>query len=121
VVERTLRAFAIIATLFVVAGWGAFAWDQTRVASDESQAQIAGDLATSVPDPSPAQEHARERAHSWPREWIDDVNDLLLQPFAAAVDSIHSRWAKRSLASLMALVVYGFGGAYLARFARGRT
>jgi hypothetical protein len=121
VVERTLRGFAIVATLFVVAGWGGFAWDQTRAASNESQAQIAGDVATSIPDPSPAQERARERTHSQPREWIDDVNDVLLKPFAAAVDAIDSRWARRSLAALMALVVYGFGGAYLARFARGTT
>ena len=59
--------------------------------------------------------------HSQPREGIDDVNDVLLKPFASIVDGEQSRWARRSLAALMALMVYGFGGAYLARFARGRT
>jgi hypothetical protein len=121
VVERTLRAFAIVATLFVVAGWAAFAWDETRAASNESQAQIAAEAATSIPDPSARQERARERGHSRAREWVDDANDVLLKPFAPAVDGMQSHWARRSLAALMALAVYGFGAAYLARFARGST
>lgn len=117
--ERTLRIFAILATAFVITGWGAFAWDETRAASDQSQAQIAGEAATSLPDPSTSQEHARERIHSKPREVVDDVNDVLLRPFAFVVDG--GRWTRRSVTALLALVVYGFGAAYVARFARGRV
>ena len=119
--ERTLRTFAIVAAVLVIAGCGAFAWDETRSASNESQAQIAGTAATGLPDPAPAQERAREEVHSQAREWVDDVNDILLKPFAPLVDGSPSRWTRRSLAAVMALLVYGFGAAYLARFARGRT
>jgi hypothetical protein len=121
VLERTLRSFAIVAAVLVIAGWGAFAWDETRAASNESQAQIAGTAASSLPDPTPAQERAREHVHSQTREWVDDANDVLLKPFAPLVDGSSSRWARRSIAALMALLVYGFGAAYVARFARGRT
>jgi hypothetical protein len=121
VLERTLRTFAVVATVFVIAGWSGFAVDETRSASDRTQAEIAGSLATSLPDPSGGEERDREQVHSKPREWVDDVNDVLLKPFAFAVDGSPSRWARRSGAALLALLVYGFGAAYLARFARGRS
>jgi hypothetical protein len=121
VFERTLRTFAFAATVFVIAGWAAFAFDETRGASDRSRAEIAGSRATSLPDPSPEQEREREHDHSRVREWVDDVNDVLLKPFAFAVDGSQSRWVRRSGAALLALLAYGFGAAYVARFARGRA
>ena len=116
---RLIRTAAILASLFVVLGWAAFALDQARGASNESVAGIKGDPAT-FSDPSPDQERAREKAHSRSREFIDDVNDVLLSPFAGLTDNSGSKWVRRSVPALLALLVYGFGGGFLARFARGR-
>jgi hypothetical protein len=117
---RPLRIAAILASLFVVLGWGLFALDQARGASHESVAGIAGDP-TTYSDPSPDQEKAREKIHSKPREFVDDVNDILLSPFAGVSDGSKSKWVRRSVPALIALLVYGFGGGYLARFAAGRA
>jgi hypothetical protein len=110
---------AILASVFVALGWGLFALDQARGASNESVAGIAGDPAT-FSDPSPDQERAREKAHSRAREFIDDVNDVLLAPFAGLTDSSSSKWVRRSIPALLALLIYGLGGGFLARFASGR-
>jgi hypothetical protein len=110
---------ATVACLFVALGWGLFALDQARGASNESVAGIAGDPAT-FSDPSPDQERAREKQHGKVREFIDDVNDVLLSPFAGLTDSSGSKWVRRSIPALIALLIYGFGGGFIARFASGR-
>jgi hypothetical protein len=111
---------AIVASVFVALGWGLFALDQARGASHASVAGIAGDP-TTFPDPSPDQESARQKAHSTPREFIDDVNDVLLAPFAGLTNDSDSKWVRRSIPALIALLIYGFGGGFLARFASGRA
>jgi hypothetical protein len=45
---------------------------------------------------------------------------VLLSPFAGLTDSSKSKWVRRSIPALIALLIYGFGGGYLARFASGR-
>jgi hypothetical protein len=110
---------AIIASVFVALGWGLFAIDQARGASHRSVAGIAGDP-TTFADPTPRQERQREKVHGTVREFIDDVNDVLLAPFAGIVHGSDSEWVRRSIPALIALLVYGFGGGFLARFASGR-
>jgi hypothetical protein len=119
VFARPIRIAASLACVFVVLGFGAFALEQARGASQESVSGIAGDP-TTFSDPSPNQERAREKLHSGSREFIDDVNDVLLSPFAGLVASSSSKWVRRLIPALLALLVYGFGGGYLARFASGR-
>jgi hypothetical protein len=55
------------------------------------------------------------------RETIDDADDVLVAPFAGLVDSSSSSWVRRGVPTLIALVLYGFGLSFLARYARGRT
>jgi hypothetical protein len=80
VLERLLRTLAIIASLLVLAGWGLFALDEARSASNQTQTEIAGRQAAPRVDPSPEEERAREAAHGDPRELVDDANDVLLSP-----------------------------------------
>jgi hypothetical protein len=120
VFERPLRALSIVACLFVLAGWSAFGLDEIRGASQETQADIAGHRAATRADPSPDEERAREKIHSGAREFIDDVNDVLLAPFAWISEGSASKWVRRSVPALIALFVYGFGLGYIARYAHGR-
>ena len=119
VLARPIRIVAITASIFVVLGWSLFAIDQIRGASTASVAGIAGDP-TTFPDPSPRQEAAREKVHGKVREFIDDVNDILLAPFAGLVDSSNSEWVRahdpRAARAARVRVRRGF----LARFAAGR-
>ena len=119
--EGLLRTVSIVASAIVLLSFALFAIDETRDASEQSAASIAGLEATRASDPSARQERARERAHSSQREVIDDADDVLVAPFAGLVDSSSSSWVRRGVPTLIALVLYGFGLSFLARYARGRT
>ncbi len=118
--ESLLRGFAVLASLLVVAGWGLFAVDEARNATDQTRTEIEGRRAARTADPSPEQERARELAHSDAREFVDDVNDVLLSPFAPVAEDASSRWVRRTVPAAIALLVYGLGVGFLARFAAGR-
>ena len=120
VIERLLRFAAVACSLLVVAGWGWFAVDQTSAASKTSQEEIAGDSAQQDPSPDPDTERQREKTNSTVHEWVDDANDVLLKPFKGVADSSSSKWVRRSVPALLALIVYGFGLGLLARVATGR-
>ena len=119
--EGTLRLASVAASAVVLVSFALFAIDETRNASKESAAAVAGLDATRTPNPSENEERARERVHSSVREVIDDVDDILVAPFAPVVDGLSSSWATRGIPTLLALIVYGFGLSFLARFARGRA
>ncbi|MGZ4280243.1 MAG: hypothetical protein ACXVVU_26700 [Solirubrobacteraceae bacterium] len=118
--EGLLRTASIAASVIVLLSFALFAIDETRTASQKSAAAVAGLDATRTADPSPRQERARERAHSRAREAIDDADDVLVAPFASLVSGADSSWIRRGVPTVLALVVYGFGLSFLARFARGR-
>ena len=92
---------AIIALSFVL-----FASEQ---ASDASHAQVSA-----VVDPGGATERQRESHHTKARETIDDVDDVILRPFAAPL-STDNVWVKRGVPTLLGLLVYGLLLLYLAR------
>ena len=118
--ERPLRLVAIAASVIVALGWGLFAYGETQAASKLSATESSGREAARAPDPSPDQERDREAAHGKVHEAIDDANDVLLSPFASIADGSSSKWARRTVPAVLALLVYGFGLAFLARFASGR-
>lgn len=119
--ELPLRAVAIAASLFVLAGWSLFAIEEVRTASDRTSTQVAGAQAATQPGPTPREERTRERAHGPVREAVDDVNDVLLSPLAFLAEGNASAWVRRTAPALAALLLYGFGLAFLARYARGRA
>jgi hypothetical protein len=119
--EGLLRTAAIVASAIVLVSFGLFAIDETRDASNRSVAGIAGLEATRDANPTASEERARERAHSKPREVIDDADDILVTPFAPVTADSSSSWARRGIPTLLALIVYGFGLAFLARFMHGRA
>ena len=80
--EGLLRTAAFVASAIVLVSFGLFAIDETRDASNRSVNAIAGLEATRDANPTASEERARERAHSKPREVIDDADDILVTPFA---------------------------------------
>jgi hypothetical protein len=119
--EGLLRTAAIVASAIVLVSFGLFAIDETRDASNRSVAGVAGLDATRAADPSSREERARERAHGTVREAIDDADDVLVNPFASIADGSASSWVRRGVPTLLALLLYGFGLSFLARYTRGRA
>jgi hypothetical protein len=120
VLERLLRYAAIVCSLLVVAGWGWFAIGEAEKASAVTQEEIAGRQAARTVDPTPDEERAREQVNSGAHEYVDDVNDVLLRPFAPITSAADSKWVRRTVPAILALLVYGFGFGVLARFLAGR-
>lgn len=113
VLESSLRYFSVIASVLVIAGWLAFAVDQTRDGSQASQAGITNQVVANPP--------VTEVHHGAVRQKLDDVNRTLLTPFRGITSSTDGDWVRHSVPAVLALLMYGFGVGYLARFARGRA
>ena len=115
--ERPLRYLAIVFSLIIAISFTLFALEDIGRASEQSEHRVAGLPAATL---SPADERERERRHGDAREAIDDVNDVLLSPFADVSINAKSRWAQRGVPALLGLLVYGFGLGYLARWMMAR-
>jgi hypothetical protein len=118
VLERVLRIVAILVSLVVVVSFGLFAIDELNGASSRNEAKLAQDLEA---NPPPAAERQREKDHGAIRETIDDANDVVVSPFEGIVSTSDSRWTQRGVPALLALLVFGLGLGFLARFMRART
>jgi hypothetical protein len=120
VLERPLRYIAVIASAIILVSFGLFAIDETRSASVQSRAAIAAQEVTGRdPSAAAAVERLREKRHSAIREKIDDANDVLTQPFSRLVQNSQSVWMRRTVPSILALLLFGAGFAFLARFSKG--
>ena len=113
---RPLRWASLLLTGAVLLGFALFAIDQVDSASRTQRDRIAG---VRRADPDRRQEQARERRHGAVREAIDDVNDVLLRPFAELTDA-RNPWVHRLVPLGLALLVYGLGLSMLATLVRGR-
>lgn len=116
-----LRVIAVLASAFVALSFVLFAIEEAGDASKRTTDAIAGLDAARSADPSPTQERAREAAHSDVREVIDDVDDVLVAPFAWIVSGSGNAWVRRGVPALLALLVYGIGLSFLARVVRFGT
>lgn len=125
-ISTTIRWLAIAASVFIAASFLYFAVDQTSNASERQVRAITGggdgveaESATKVPDPEPRIERLRENENDGPHEFVDDVNDVLLSPFAGIYDG-DNIWLARAIPAAIGLFLYGFLGLYLARAVLGR-
>jgi hypothetical protein len=109
---RTLfRWTALLAATSVALGFAFFALDEF---GQESTQQIAR-VDESLPATAAEEELAREQKNGPVRELIEDANDVLLRPFDGVVSSDDS-WVSRGVPTVLALLVYGFGGIVLLNY-----
>jgi hypothetical protein len=113
VISRVLRLVAFVCCALVVASFGLFARDQMAGASQHQQTELVAGAHPTVAT-TPAKPHAQ------PRRFIDDAAKVLTTPFDAVVQSTNL-WVKHGLPALFAVLVYGLGLGYLARFSAART
>ena len=110
---RTLRIGSLIVCLIVVASFSMFAFDQVNGASEHQQTEIA---TGSYTPPAPPPPH-----HGGVRAFIDRLNHGVTSIFAGLTAGSHSEWVVHGVQTLLALLVFGFGLGYIARFVRVRA
>jgi hypothetical protein len=113
VINRLLTYMSIACCALVIVSFGLFARDQMAGASEHQQTELTAGLpATAAGGPSSS------HAHRQPRRFIDGAAGALEAPFESIV-STHSEWVEHIFPAVFALLVYGLGLGYLARFSRG--
>jgi hypothetical protein len=114
VISRFLRLTAFACCALIVLSFTLFARDQMAGASVHQQtALVAG-------RPSTPANGAPSKPRAQPRRFIDGAAKVLRTPFDAIVQS-SNLWVKEGLPTLFALIAYGIGLGYLARFASVRS
>lgn len=118
-----IRLAAVVMSGLVLVGFALFAVDELDRGSKTQQQALANELQASSDDvaavPHTARdEAAREAAHGGLRELVDDVNDVLLAPFADIVDS-DDAWVARGVPTILALLLYGLGLGLIANMLPG--
>jgi len=102
--------------LLVAASFALFTTDQLAGASRHQ----VGELAGTAPQPAtlPTAGSAPARPLGQPRRFIDSAAEKLTAPFAGLVPS-DNPWVAHGVPTLVALLVYGVGLGYLARYSSG--
>ena len=106
-----VRLVAILASGFVLLGFAFFAVDEMERGSQTQQNLIDRETKGAEYDPAPiaptpGQEAAREQVNSPIHEIVDDVNDVLLNPFTGLIDT-NDRWVAHGVPAILALLLYG--------------
>jgi len=112
VLHRGLVLTAFVCCALVSLSFVMFARDQLAGASEHQQSQLVAGTPTT---PGTV---ASSKQHGQPRRFIDAAAHALTAPFSAVVPSAN-QWAKHGLPAVFALLVYGIGLGYLARYASG--
>jgi hypothetical protein len=125
VIARIVTWASTLATVALVLSFGLFAYDQARYGAEQQISKIGSaaeptDAKTNIhqADPTPKTERAREKKHGDVREAIDDVNDVLVSPFAG-ITSSDEIWVQRGVPSLLALLLFGVGLRLVAAYLPG--
>jgi hypothetical protein len=116
-IVRLLRLASFAICVIVIASFVVFAVDQTKAASTHQQEQLAsGSPATTTGANAPKTTGGTTTAReSGVHKVIDEASSKLTSPFSGIVSGSSGEWAMRGTRLLMALLVYGFGLAFLAR------
>jgi hypothetical protein len=129
VLARFVRLFSIVAVVFIVAGLIGFLTDEVRDTSKVQSTRIVdpgtGSTVTETidieqPAPPLAIERVRQEEHTGGREFIDDVGDILMNPFTFLIKGSDGA-VRRLLYSALALILYGFLLQVLADFIRRQS
>jgi hypothetical protein len=111
-----IRYIAIAISAVVVLGFALFAVNEMNKGSETQQQKIEKELGHDPNDminPSSRDEAYREAHQGKFHETVDDINDVLLAPFANVVDS-NSAWVNHLVPTILGLLIYGFGLGMLA-------
>lgn len=111
-IARILRLASIVICGIAVLYFATFALDQTSNASTHQQAEVGA-----AGPPGTASESSSKPANqeSGAHEAIDKAFAKLASPFAGVLSSGSNAWTIHIVDTLLVLVVYGFGLAFIAR------
>jgi hypothetical protein len=115
VIYRVIKLVTFACCALVVMSFAMFARDQMAGASERQTVALIPGSAAAAAAAGGAPATPR---HGQPRRFIDGAAKTLTAPFNAIVQSSNA-WVEHGLPALFALLVYGLGLGYLARYSAG--
>ena len=119
--STTLRLVSRLACLIVLASFALFAIDQAGNASAHQQNAVDASAPPSIASSLKAPPAPSKKSSTGVRHVIDEASSAITSPFSGAVAGVHNEWASRGALTALALLIYGFGLGFLARFLRVRV
>lgn len=112
-----MRLASRVICVIVIAWFVVFVVNQTSSASTHQQNEVIEGI-----ERTPTESDAAAAKHdSALHRTLNETADALTSPFAGVVSGSSSEWTIHVVKTLLALLVYGFGLAFLARFLRVRV
>lgn len=111
-IARILRLTSIVICAIAALYFAAFALDQSSSASTHQQAEVS---AAGPPGTTGESGGTHSKQESGVHEAIDEVFAKLASPFSGVLSSSSNEWTIHIVDTLLVLVVYGFGLAFIAR------
>ena len=115
---RLMRIASVAICLIVSASFLVFVINQTSSASTHQQKELNEESAQASSS-EPASSNAKHE--STLHRTLDDASNALTSPFAGVVSGSQSQWTIHIVRTVLALLVYGFGLAFLVRLIRVRV
>ena len=114
--HRALHFLSLFCCLIIAASFVLFAHDRVAGATLH-QTELIG---SGTPVAAKTTTRRSRRSASQPRRFIDGVDKNLVSPFTSIVQSSNP-WVQQGVPAALALVVYGFGLGFFARYANPET
>lgn len=111
-IARILRLASIVICAIAVIYFAAFALDQSSSASTHQQIEVG---AAGPPGTTGESVGTQAKQESGAHKAIDEVFAKLASPFSGVLSSSSDAWTIHIVDTLLVLVVYGFGLAFIAR------
>ncbi|HEY2535609.1 MAG TPA: hypothetical protein VGI24_01330 [Solirubrobacteraceae bacterium] len=112
-----MRLASRVICLIVIAWFVVFVVNQTSTASTHQQNEVTDGTSLAANESSASAAKHEGTLH----RTLDETANALTSPFAGVVSGSSSEWTIHIVKTLLALLVYGFGLAFLARFLRVRV
>lgn len=111
-IHRAIVSVALVCSALILASFVMFARDQLAGAAKHQANQV------SASSPAQPTAPAKPKPQGQPGRFINGAAAKLTSPFSSIVHSSNA-WVKHALPTVFALLVYGFGLGYLARYSSG--
>jgi predicted secreted protein len=116
-VTGLMRLASRVICVIVIAWLVVFVVNQTSSASTRQQNEVSEGTAPATNESAASGAKHDSTLH----RTLNETADALTSPFAGVVSGSNSEWTIHIVKTLLALLVYGFGLAFLARFLRVRV
>jgi hypothetical protein len=117
VIQSILRYASIAISVILVLSFVMFVTDQSETGTAHEVATLNSENGPTTTPEAPAQApKPPAKQHGEPRKTIDDVATKLTKPFDGLVKSSTSKWVRKGVPTLIALLLFGFGLSVLAGY-----